>query len=72
MEAIKISTEYITLGQFLKFVNLASSGGEVKVFLATYTIYVNDELEARRGRKLYPGMEIVIANVGDYKIVDET
>lgn len=52
MEKVIISTEYITLGQFLKFVKIINNGGEAKSFISTNTIYVNNELENRRGRKL--------------------
>lgn len=58
MTSITIYTEYITLGQFLKFVNLASGGGDVKALLATAQIFVNDEVEHRRGRKCRPGDRI--------------
>lgn len=52
MEKVVISTEYITLGQFLKFVKIINNGGEAKSFISANTIYVNNELENRRGRKL--------------------
>ena len=68
MEKILINTEYITLGQFLKFVNIASSGGEVKVILSENKIHVNDILDSRRGKKLYPGDKVVIKGVGEYRI----
>ncbi len=68
MEKIKINSEYITLGQFLKFVNIVSSGGMVKAILQDTKIHVNDILEARRGKKLYPGDKIVIKGYGDYRI----
>lgn len=58
MKEIQIHTPFITLGQFLKLANLISNGGEAKVFLMEKTIYVNQEKENRRGRKLYPGYEI--------------
>ncbi len=67
MESIKINTEYITLGQLLKIVNLISSGGEAKFFLNENIVYVNQEKENRRGRKLYPGYIIKI-NKNEYKI----
>ena len=35
MEEKKISTEYITLGQFLKFANIIETGGREKEFLKT-------------------------------------
>ena len=34
VETIKITSEYITLGQFLKFTNVISNGGEAKFFIA--------------------------------------
>ncbi len=68
MEKINISSEYITLGQFIKFANIVSSGGMVKVVLAEKKIYINDILEARRGKKLYPGDKIVIKGIGTYRI----
>lgn len=52
-EEVKIRDEYITLGQFLKIVDLISSGGEAKAFLLENSILINDELDNRRGRKLY-------------------
>lgn len=54
MEKVKISTEYITLQQLLKLKSVINSGGEVKYFLTTTKVLVNEELETRRGRKLYP------------------
>lgn len=68
VEKIIISSEYITLGQFLKYANIVSSGGMVKAILAEYTIYVNDILEARRGKKLYPGDKVLIKGMGTYRI----
>ena len=70
MEKIQIQGEFITLGQFIKFANITSSGGMVKAILQEYKIYVNDILESRRGKKLYPGDKILIKNVGVYRIVN--
>lgn len=55
---IKLTSDYITLGQFLKFVGLVDTGGEAKQFLASEKIIVNEIEDNRRGRKLYPGDEI--------------
>jgi len=68
MERVKIDSEYITLGQFLKYVNIVSSGGMVKAILQDTKIHVNDILEARRGKKLYPGDKIVVKGHGEYRI----
>ena len=57
---IKISSEIITLGQFLKFADIIESGGEAKLFLSQNDVFINDELDVRRGRKLRPGDKVVI------------
>lgn len=54
-EKVFITTEYITLAQFLKLSGIISNGGEAKFFLLENEVVVNHELENRRGRKLYPG-----------------
>ena len=63
----KITTEFITLQQFLKMNDLILSGGEAKYFVRENTILVNGETENRRGRKLYPGDEVTV-NGKKYRI----
>lgn len=55
MVEILIETEFITLGQFLKYLSLVSSGGEVKFFLENNDVFVNEIMEKRRGKKLFSG-----------------
>ncbi len=52
---IRITTEYITLQQFMKLSGIAQTGGEAKILVKESDILVNGETENRRGRKLYPG-----------------
>ncbi len=56
----KINTDFITLTQFLKMEDFISSGGEAKVFLSCKKVFLNGELENRRGKKLYVGDKILI------------
>ncbi|WP_449538288.1 S4 domain-containing protein YaaA [Ferdinandcohnia sp. Marseille-Q9671] len=49
---IEISTDFITLGQFLKLADIIQTGGMAKWFLSEHEVYVNGELEDRRGKKL--------------------
>ncbi|MFS0865525.1 S4 domain-containing protein YaaA [Fredinandcohnia sp. 179-A 10B2 NHS] len=49
---IEISTDYITLGQFLKLAEVIQTGGMAKWFVSEHEIYVNGEPENRRGKKL--------------------
>ena len=65
---IKITTEYITLGQFLKFVSLIDEGWQAKFYLQETEVLVDGEPEARRGRKLRGG-EIVEAEGKRFKVV---
>lgn len=55
MEVIQIESKTIALGQFLKWASLVGSGGEVKILLESESVFVNGELEQRRGRKLEAG-----------------
>ena len=57
---VKISTEFITLGQFLKFVGIIDSGFLAKIFLSEHEVYVNGVLDNRRGKKLYPNDRVLI------------
>ncbi|WP_086348446.1 S4 domain-containing protein YaaA [Candidatus Enterococcus clewellii] len=61
-----LETDYMTLGQFLKEINVISSGGQAKWYLADTSVFVDGELENRRGRKLYPGMMIEVPEEGTF------
>lgn len=65
---VKITTPYITLGQLLKLANLIGNGGEAKFFLSATEVKVNGEIDQRRGRKLYPGDEVLVQGK-TYRIV---
>ena len=55
----------ITLGQALKAINVAGTGGEAKVLIQAGEVQVNGEVETRRGRKLQEGDVI---DVGDKEL----
>lgn len=61
---IHITTEYITLGQFLKFAGIVDEGWEAKPFLEEHEILVDGEKENRRGKKLRPGTQVEIEGSG--------
>ena len=64
---VKIKENFITLGQFIKLVDLISSGGESKTYLLDAKVQINGENDNRRGRKLYKNDQIVI-NSKKYRI----
>lgn len=59
---IKESTgePYIKLDQFLKWQQIAQSGGEAKMLIHNGYVEVNGEMELRRGRKLFPGDVVTV------------
>lgn len=55
MKKIEIKTEFILLGQFLKYAGIILNGGQSKTFLSKNTVKVNGNIEQRRGKKLFLG-----------------
>ena len=67
-KSVKITTDFITLGQLLKFQNVISNGGEEKMYIAENNILVNGEDNKQRGKKLYPGAKVEINNILFFEI----
>ena len=59
MEIIKLreTDEFIKLGQALKAAGLVDSGVEAKEVILERMVFVNGEIETRRGKKLYDKRE---------------
>ena len=60
MKKVKISTEFIKLDQFLKWLAVVDSGSDAKQVILDGKVKVNDEVETRRGRKIYPEYKVEI------------
>ncbi|WP_442602510.1 S4 domain-containing protein YaaA [Paenibacillus sp. KN14-4R] len=71
MKSISISTEYITLGQFLKLADCIQTGGHAKSFLQETEVLINGEPDNRRGRKLRVGDTVVVAGCGQFSVVGQ-
>ncbi|WP_269153348.1 MULTISPECIES: S4 domain-containing protein YaaA [Neobacillus] len=69
-EKIKLDTEFITLGQFLKLADVIQTGGMAKWFLSEHEVFINGEQDQRRGRKLRSGDIVQIPGFGDFLITD--
>jgi ribosome-associated protein len=69
-EKIKLNTEFITLGQFLKLAEVIQSGGMAKWFLSENDIFINGEQDQRRGRKLRAGDKVQITGFGEFLITE--
>ncbi len=61
-QVVNITSEYITLGQLLKFVDLIPSGAMAKEYIQEHEIFVNNEYCKMRGKKLYKGYVVNIDN----------
>lgn len=60
MKVVKIVSNSIKLGQFLKFSGVVLSGGMVKEFLEENDVFVNGITEKSRGKQLFDGDKIEI------------
>jgi ribosome-associated protein len=58
MEKVKITTEYIKLDQFLKWVGVCDNGAEAKALISEGKVKVNGIAEFQRGKKLRIGDRI--------------
>ncbi|MEQ9672549.1 RNA-binding S4 domain-containing protein [Coleofasciculus sp. G2-EDA-02] len=61
------SIQTIKLDQFLKWVGIASTGGEAKLMIQEGDVTVNGIIETRRGRKLVEG-DLVSVQGETYKV----
>lgn len=57
---IKDGEAFITLNVLLKLTGTISTGGQAKWYLQDNVVLVNGAEENRRGRKLYPGDEVLV------------
>jgi len=55
MRTVVIDREPVELFKILKFEGLASSGAEAKLFIGDGMVFVNNEVETRKRRKMYSG-----------------
>jgi ribosome-associated protein len=60
MRDVAIDGDMIRLGQFLKLADLADTGGEGKILIASGDVTVNGEVDTRRGRQLHPGDVVAV------------
>ncbi|HEX4834763.1 MAG TPA: RNA-binding S4 domain-containing protein [bacterium] len=65
---MEISTPRITLGEFLKWVGVAPTGGRAKVLVQSGRVFVNGSAERRRGRRLGSG-DLITVEGREYRVV---
>ncbi|MBR5090875.1 MAG: RNA-binding S4 domain-containing protein [Ruminiclostridium sp.] len=60
MTEIKVAPPFIKLEQFLKFGNIAETGGMAKLMIQDGIVEVNGEVCVMRGKKLYDGDRVSV------------
>lgn len=68
MDKIKINTEFIKLDAFLKWIAIAASGSEAKIYIQDGLVKVNNEICTQRGKKLKIG-DIVSFKNSNFEII---
>lgn len=69
MNSIKISDEFIKLGQALKLAGLVDSGVMAKIVIQNGDVLVNGEVETQRGKKLHNG-DVVKFDGHEFKVLN--
>lgn len=69
---VTITEEFITLGQFLKHIDVITTGGQAKWYLQEIVVFVDGEIENRRGRKLYDKTRVEIPEEGIFVVKRES
>ncbi len=62
MQVIKIKDDNIKLGQLIKLAGLVDNGVEAKYVIQNSLVFVNNQIDTRRGRKIVPGDIIKFKN----------
>lgn len=57
-----------TLQQYMKFMQLVSSGGEAKLLIQGGFVLLNGETETRRGKRLNRGDQLMIDGEGPHEV----
>ena len=55
MDKVAINTEFIKLGQLLKFASIVGNGSDAKMLIADGIVKVNGVVVTERGKKIHPG-----------------
>ena len=70
-ETVSIHTEYIQLDQLLKYANVLSTGGQVKVLLEEEKITLNGVLVTEKRKKIYPNDVVIVGDEVSITVVKE-
>lgn len=71
IETVEIHTDYIQLDQLLKYTNLLSTGGQIKVLLAEEAITLNGVIVTEKRKKIYSNDVVIVGDEVSITVVKE-
>ncbi len=71
MDKVAINTEFIKLGQLLKFASIVGNGSDAKMLIADGIVKVNGVVVTERGKKIHPGDIVEVEGMGSVEVEAE-
>ncbi|MBU5463913.1 RNA-binding S4 domain-containing protein [Anaerotignum sp. MSJ-24] len=71
MDKVAINTEFIKLGQLLKFASIVGNGSDAKMLIADGIVKVNGVVVTERGKKIHPGDVVEVEGMGSVEVEAE-
>ena len=71
MDKVAINTEFIKLGQLLKFASIVGNGSDAKMLIANGIVKVNGVVVTERGKKIHPGDVVEVEGMGSVEVEAE-
>lgn len=71
VDKIAINTEFIKLGQLLKFASIVGNGSDAKMLIADGIVKVNGVVVTERGKKIHPGDVVEVEGMGSVEVEAE-
>ena len=71
VDKVAINTEFIKLGQLLKFASIVGDGSDAKMLIADGIVKVNGVVVTERGKKIHPGDVVEVEGMGSVEVETE-
>ena len=71
VDKVAINTEFIKLGQLLKFASIVGNGSDAKMLIADGIVKVNGVVVTERGKKIHPGDVVEVEGMGSIEVEAE-
>ena len=71
VDKVAINTEFIKLGQLLKFASIVGNGSDAKMLIADGIVKVNGVVVTERGKKIHPGDVVEVEGMGSVEVEAE-